>query len=76
MVAASKGIPVEAAKVVGELYDLNEVIIIGRKGDTVHMATWGRGEPHRTLAAESGDKLKKMLGWTDTVMHEDFRKDG
>lgn len=74
----AKPIPMHEARAIAEKYAYDQIIIFARKvGDDgmEHLTTYGRDEAHRDVAARVGDFLKKkIMGWTEEVTHEDFRK--
>lgn len=62
-------IPIEVAKEIAEKYDLEQIVIIGRKSgfkgyETT--CTYGINKLHCAIAAKIGDFLKyKIMGWND-----------
>ena len=64
-------IPIAAAKRIAKEYGIDQVVILGRvpesepgKGDgSDHVTTYGRTLVHCDIAAQMGNKLKRILGW-------------
>lgn len=62
-------IPIAAAKRFAGTFGLRQVIIIGLNADddTAHVVTYGKSLEDCRLAAESGNNLKKHMGWPDEL---------
>jgi len=58
-------LPIRAAKDVGELYKLRQVILLAWDGELTHVVTWGRTVEDCSQAADGGNKLKKKWGWPE-----------
>lgn len=63
-----KHIPISAAKRLADQLGLRQVIIIAQNADddTVHVVTYGQSLEDCCLAAESGNNLKRHMGWPET----------
>ena len=62
-------LPISAAKKLAQEYSLREVIIIARNehDDTAHVVTYGKSLEDCRLAAESGNNLKRHMGWPEEL---------
>lgn len=67
----SKRIPIQAAKDFANKYGKDQVIIISYDNDTdmTWVTTWGRNIEDCRLAAESGNNLKRHMGWPESACH-------
>jgi len=65
-------IPVMAARMIGQEFDYDQVVIIARKiGEGEHVTTYGRDKENCEVAARIGDFLKfKVMGWLSENRHE------
>ena len=68
----STRLPISAAKRLAEEYSLREVIIIARneENDTAHVVTYGKSLEDCRLAAESGNNLKRHMGWPEELCND------
>lgn len=68
----TKRLPILALKKLAKEYGLRQVIVIAQNADdtTVHVATYGRSIEDCKLAAESGNHLKRHMGWPDDLCNE------
>lgn len=66
-----KRIPIKALKEFANKYGLDQVIVIARENatDTDHVATWGRTIKDCELAAISGNRQKRHMGWPESLCH-------
>jgi hypothetical protein len=60
-------LPIAAAKRLAADYSLRQVILIGLNSgdDTAHVVTFGKSVDDCRLAAESGNNLKRHMGWPE-----------
>ena len=65
-------IPISAAKDFGNKFKKDQVIIIchDKETNTNWVTTWGRSINDCKMAANSGNNLKKHMGWPDKLCHE------
>lgn len=63
----TKGIPIKAAKDLAKQYDLKQVIILAWDGEREHCVTFGKTLEDCDQAAESGNCIKRILGWPESL---------
>lgn len=72
-----KGVPVEAARSVGQLFDKNMVVILAydRVHEKTHTTTWGRTPEDKLGVARLGDICAEACGadMSKTEVYQDFR---
>lgn len=66
-------IPIKAAKDLAEIYNLRQAIIIAWDGKLTHCVTYGKSIEDCDQAAIGGNKIKKALGWPESLMIEPSR---
>ena len=66
-----KTIPISHVKDFAEAHGLREVILIARSavGELAYVVTWGKTIEDCRLAAESGNNLKRHMGWPEKLCH-------
>lgn len=67
----SKKIPISAAKRIADEYDKDQVIIVtwDKLTGTTWVTTYGKTLEECSQAAEGGNRVKRALGWPDTLCH-------
>lgn len=60
-------IPVRAAKQIAQEFDCRQVILLAWDGKLTHVVTYGKSMEDCDQAAQGGNKLKKHLGWPDSL---------
>src|ERR1043166_9750175 len=68
-----KRIPISAAKQVAKEQGCRQVIIMAWDGETTHCVTYGTTVEDCDQAAQGGNKIKKALGWPESLMAEPSR---
>jgi hypothetical protein len=63
----AKNLPVSIAKKVADDNNLKQVIILGWDGETTHVITYGQTINDCDQAAQGGNKLKRVLGWPESL---------
>lgn len=65
----SKRIPISAAKRLADEYGLRQVLILAlnEEDDTAHVVTFGKSLEDCRLIAESGNNLKRHMGWPEEL---------
>jgi hypothetical protein len=65
----TKRLPIAAAARLAAAYGLRQVIVIGLNADddTAHVTTYGTSPEDCRLAAESGNNLKRHMGWPEEL---------
>ena len=68
---AGKKIPVSELKAFSDKHGLVECVLVGREKDnTVHVMTYGKSKKQCLDAANSGNNLKRYLGWPEEKCHD------
>lgn len=64
---ASKRIPIAVAKAISKNYEKSQVIILAfdAKHGVTSVVTYGKTLADSSMAAEGGNKLKRVLGWPE-----------
>ena len=64
-----KPIPIKAAKIIAEAYDKDIIIILtyDKEHKLEHVTTYGRTAEDCDNAAEGGNRLKRALGWDESL---------
>lgn len=62
-----KRIPIAAAKRLAADLGLRQVIIVAHDGERAHVVTYGKSREDCRLAAESGNNLKRHMGWPEDL---------
>ena len=62
-----KQVPVEQAGLVGEIYNMDQVIILSlqRENNKAVVTTWGKTAVDADQAAQAGNEVKRYLGWPE-----------
>ena len=68
-----KRIPVSAAKKFCNENVCRQVIILAWDGELTHVLTYGKTVEDCDLAAQAGNRLKKGLGWPESLNAEPSR---
>ena len=68
-----KRIPICAAKKFVKEQDLRHVIICAWDGKLSHVVTYGRTVEDCVQAAEGGNRIKRLLGWPESLQAEPAR---
>ena len=65
----AKRIPISDAKKLAEKLGYNRVIILAHDDEAgmTSVCTWGKSLDDCALAAEDGNRLKKIMGWPDEM---------
>ena len=65
----AKRITIAAARRLAAEFGLRQVILIGlnEEDDTAHVVTYGKTAEDCRLAAESGNNLKRHMGWPEEL---------
>lgn len=58
-------IPIAAAKRFAAEQGLNQVVIIAHDGERTHVVTYGKTIEDCRMAAESGNNIKRHMGWPE-----------
>ena len=68
-------IPIKALKEFSRKYGLTHMIVFARDNDgkTHHVATYGRTIEQCSQSADFGNKMKKTLGWPDSLQAQPSR---
>lgn len=68
-------IPIKALKTFAQKYKLNFLVVFARDedGKNHHVATFGKTVEQCSLAADWGNKIKKALGWPDSLQSQPSR---
>ena len=63
----TKRIPPSDLKVLADKHGLVEAILVGRTAENMaHVVTYGKSKAQCLAAAESGNNLKRFLGWPES----------
>ena len=68
-----KRIPIEAARRIAKEYDCRQVIIVAWDGKLTHCVTFGKSITDCDQAAQGGNRIKKALGWPESLRAEPSR---
>ena len=63
-------IPVVAAKRLAEEYQQRQVILVTWDGSKTHVVTYGRTIPECEQAAKGGNRVKRALGWPESLCND------
>lgn len=66
-------IPIQAAKDVAEKHGCKQVILMAWDGEKAHVVTYGKTLEDCYQAALGGDRIKKALGWPESLNAEPSR---
>ena len=66
----SKSIPVKAAEEFAKTQGLKQVIVFGWDGTNTHCVSYGESLEDCAQAAAGANKLKKSLGWPESLLAE------
>jgi hypothetical protein len=80
----NRRLPIRAARDIAREFKLDQVILIGYERDMdhtfprqmTHVVTYGKSKVDCLQAAQGGNKLKKVLGWPDSLRAEPSRMKG
>jgi hypothetical protein len=68
MSSTTKRIPIAAARRFAQRHNLTHLLILGADSSGVsHVLTYGKSTADSEAAAIVGNKLKKLLGWPDSM---------
>lgn len=62
-----KRIPIAAAKKIAKDHDLRQVVLVAWDGSLTHVVTYGKTVLECDQAAMGGDRIKKILGWPESL---------
>ncbi len=62
-----KRIPISAAKQFAKEQGLTQLVIVAHDGERAHVVTYGKTVEDCRLAAESGNNLKRHMGWSENL---------
>jgi hypothetical protein len=67
--AVGERLPIARAKEIAERHDLDQVILVAwsKKDGRTHVVTYGRSLEDSAQAAEGGNRVKRALGWPETL---------
>ena len=63
---AKQRIPIKSVRDFGKAHGLTHVVVFGFSG-LQHVATWGKTAVNAGEAADFGNKLKRSLGWPESL---------
>lgn len=76
MTKPAEPIPVVQAEFIASRYGYDQVVIIARRVGPVgveHVTTYGSGDENRWVATRMGEFLKRLMGWKQETVHQDWR---
>ena len=62
-----KRVPISAVREFAKGHDLRQVIVLAWDGELTHVVTYGKTAEDCDQAAQGGDRLKKTLGWPESL---------
>jgi hypothetical protein len=72
--SGNERLPIVAAETIARAYDFLQVIVLAWDGRQTSVATYGTTDEQSAQAAEGGNRIKRALGWPESLCRVESAK--